>query len=208
MTTPRSIAVLALALATASACEPEPQRQAGDIPPAGELVPGQTSDLDVWLVSGIKATRKNGANIPAGGFVQFLVPEEGIERGLYIAVNARGMPEGSYGWGIYRNACTEDPGDVVVPVTDVNGMEGIAEPLRAGRNGNAEQSVFIPASVLPPRSLRAEDLSLRIHEGPDPRGGGRPPAAPGPLALLPYPPGSKFTIIGPSRASRTMTEIA
>jgi len=171
MTTPRSIAVLALALATASACEPEPQRQAGDIPPAGELVPGQTSDLDVWLVSGIKATRKNGANIPAGGFVQFLVPEEGIERGLYIAVNARGMPEGSYGWGIYRNACTEDPGDVVVPFTDVNGMEGIAEPLRAGRNGNAEQSVFLPASVLPPRSLRAEDLSLRIHEGPDPRQG-------------------------------------
>src|SRR5690606_35777114 len=49
MTSPRSIAILALAL-TVPACEPAGQPEAGDIPPAGELVPGQTSDLDVWLV--------------------------------------------------------------------------------------------------------------------------------------------------------------
>jgi len=170
MTSPRSIAILALAL-TVPACEPAGQPEAGDIPPAGELVPGQTSDLDVWLVSGIKAMRGNGASVPVGGFVQFLVPEEGIERGLYLAVHARGMPAGSYNWGIYRNACTEEAGEVVVAMTDAEGKKGIAEPLRAGNDGNAEQAVFIPASTLPPRSLRAEDFSLRIHEGPDPRHG-------------------------------------
>jgi hypothetical protein len=88
---------------------------------------------------------------------------------MQVQVQATGLTPGAHGWHIHSGGC-DNPGEVVVPFTEIGTQPGIDDPIVAGSDGAAADDAIVPPARLTREQVQAGEYSLHIHntDGPDP----------------------------------------
>jgi hypothetical protein len=126
---------------------------ADEVPP---LTPDPMAGEGVERTAQFESVGEGGAS----GTLRIL---DGGAAGTQLAVDLTGLSEGEHAWHIHNAPCGQE-GTVVVPFTDTEAEEGIAEPLRVGADGNAIATVIVPSDRLSQDELRSGQYSLHVHE--------------------------------------------
>ncbi len=133
------------------------------IPASGEQTPaGEVEALETVMTVEFQPTPAAQGQIH--GTLQILA--QGVEQPQPVHLQARleGLSPGPHAWHIHRGVCGQG-GPVVVPFTVTQDQPGIAEPLIAGLDGVAEQTVFLPPGTLLRHELMGGGYSVHVHQG-------------------------------------------
>lgn len=84
------------------------------------------------------------------------------QQGFQVQVSANGLSAGEHAWHIHDAPCGEQ-GPVVVAFTPTSDMEGLAQALTPGSNGQALGSATVPADRMSLERLQGGEYSLHIH---------------------------------------------
>lgn len=104
-----------------------------------------------------------GATGEVAGRLRLLVPVQGVNEPMKLAVQIAGLSPGPHAWHIHDAPCGEE-GAVVIPFSDTEEIEGIGEPLEADEAGVAVDTVDVPP--LDRVWVRAGGLSVHVHARP------------------------------------------
>jgi Cu/Zn superoxide dismutase len=80
-----------------------------------------------------------------------------------VTAQFSGLTPGEHAWHIHAAPCGEE-GPVVVAFTPTADMEGIAEAVVAGDDGNAMATASIPPDLLPLDQIDSGQYSVHVHE--------------------------------------------
>ena len=121
-----------------------------------EAVDGHVTGLvRLYTAAEAGAGADTGAAEPASG--------AGPASGFRLEVTLDGLTEGAHAWHIHEGSC-DAQGPVVVAMTPMGEMEGIAAPLTVPAEGAPVRGAAT-VTGLTLQQLEESDYSLRVHEG-------------------------------------------
>ena len=151
-----SAAVALLAVGCAES-EEEPEVVTGEEAAEMEEGPDFSEEVRTEFEAGAGATGE------VSGRLRLLVPIQGVDAPMKLAVHVEGLTPGPHAWHIHEAPCGEE-GPVTIPFTPTAEMEGIAGPLVADSSGLAADTVDVPP--LSRVWVRAGEMSVHVHAEP------------------------------------------
>jgi Cu/Zn superoxide dismutase len=159
----------ALALALAGmvvACETRDAETDPGLLPADDT--RETQELVVARADFQPMPDAEGLNV--SGWAEFRQQGTTWQDGVELYVHLMGLGEGPHAWHIHQGTC-EQPGQVVVPLSDFGGRSGITGDLSPGGDGMAEETVSLDRDHLAGLNLQGNHVivvHLRGGDNPGP----------------------------------------
>jgi hypothetical protein len=162
----RTSLVLALAAVAAAACDTrEVETDPGLLPETGQ----ETQQERVVARADFQPTAAaEGLNV--SGWAEFRQQGATWQDGVELYVHLMGIGEGDHAWHIHQGTC-EQPGQVVLPISDFGDRSGLTGDLSAGSDGMAEETVSIDRDRLAGFNLQGDHVlvvHLRGSDNPGP----------------------------------------
>lgn len=130
-------------------------------PPDGATTMESATGLEVVQVSEFETAP--AADRPIGGHVQLKTPPVGEPQGLHVDARVEGLSQGPHAWHVHSGGCEATAAPVVVAFTPTEQLPGIDQPLTPGPDGVAEETAFVPESMLSPAQIAAGEYSIHVH---------------------------------------------
>lgn len=167
----RHALMLAVAGSIAVACGPrddtdtEPGLLPGDDMTTTQ--PAQPEDMVVARSDFQPTANAEGMNV--SGWAEFRQRGSNWrEDGLELRVHLMGLSEGDHAWHIHQGTC-ENPGQVVLPISDMGDRDGVGGDLNAGADGMVEETVNIDRDRLAGLDLNQDHIiNVHLRGGDDP----------------------------------------
>jgi hypothetical protein len=123
---------------------------------------------DVIVGRGDFQATPQAGDLNVSGWAEFRQRGATLQDGLELRVHLMGLSEGSHAWHIHEGTC-ESPGRVVLPLSDMGDMDGVASDLNAGSDGMVEETVNIDGDRLAALNLQQNHvINVHLRGGDDP----------------------------------------
>ena len=141
--------------------EPRPSPAVESLnPPAGQTAMEAAGGMEILKANPFQAAPAAEGSI--GGHVQLMVPPVGEPAGLHLRARVEGLSPGPHAWHIHSGRCGQGA-PVVVAFTPTQEMAGIDQPLVPGPDRVAEETAFVPESMLTRKDLQGGEYSVHVH---------------------------------------------
>jgi hypothetical protein len=162
----RTAFVLALAATVAAACDTRDDDTTFDTMPGEDIAPTQPApaqpvDMIVSMAQ-FEPTAEAGA-MQVQGTAELRRRSASFDSDLELHVRLAGLSENDHAWHIHEGACGS-VGQIVMPISNAPGRDGIGSDLDPGSDGTVEETVNIDRQHMAMLSPN-QSYSVNVHRG-------------------------------------------